>query len=84
MHKGKSHTKVKRKIGVAKPKSMVTRKVTQGPNKGDTVKFTANSANAAQPGKLKPRLVVKDVGAKNTSTIPKKKDKKKKRSSHKK
>lgn len=47
--------------GTARPGSMVTRKVSRGPGKGDTVKFTANSASAAQPGKLKPRRVVKDV-----------------------
>jgi hypothetical protein len=65
--------------GKAKPKVLVTRKVSRGPNKGDIVQFRANSASAAQPGKLKPRRVIKDVGPKNTSTIPKGKKKKKKK-----
>ena len=55
-------------VGHAKPGSTSTRKVSRGPNKGDTVKFKANSASAAQPGKQKPRAVVKDVGPKNTTT----------------
>jgi hypothetical protein len=63
----------KRKIGKAKPTSSVTRKVTRGVNKGDTVQFRANSSSAQQPGKLKPRRVIKDVGRKNTSTIKKSK-----------
>ena len=56
----------------AKPGSTVTKKVSRGPNKGDTVRFKANSASARIPGKLVPRRVVKDVGKKNTSTVPKK------------
>jgi hypothetical protein len=62
-----------KKFGKAKPKKTVTRKVRQGPNKGDTVRFKANSASAKEPGKLKPRLVIRDVGKKNTSKIPRKK-----------
>ena len=65
----------KKKVGSAKPKKTVTRRVTRGPNKGDTVRFKANSSSAAEPGKLKPRLVVKDRGKKNTSTVPRKKKK---------
>ena len=57
--------------GKAKPGKSVTRKVSKGPNKGDTVQFRANSASAEEPGKLKPRRVIKNVGKKNTSTIPK-------------
>ena len=67
-HKGGGRRRVK---GHATPGSMVTRKVSKGPNKGDTVKFTANGPNTKDPGKLKPRRVVKDVGSKNRSTIPK-------------
>ena len=63
----------KRKISKAKPGRSVTRKVTRGANKGDTVKFTANSSRAARPGKLNPRKLVKDVGARNTSSLPRKK-----------
>ena len=66
----------KKKKGFAKPGKTVTKKVTRGPNKGDTVKFKANSASAAVPGKLVPRTVVKDRGKKNTSTVPRKKKKK--------
>ena len=50
-----------KKISQARPGSMVTRKVTRGPGKGDTVKFTANRAGTKHPGKLVPRKVVKDV-----------------------
>ena len=57
--------------GFAKPGSSVTRKVKRGPGKGDTVKFVANSASSQEPGKLKPRVVVTDRGAKGTqSTLP--------------
>ena len=45
----------------AKPGASVTRKVTSGPGKGDTVQFRANSAGSQEPGKLKPRRVIKDV-----------------------
>ena len=58
----------KRGVGHAKPGSSSTRKVTRGANKGDTVQFKANSASAAQPGKQKPRVLVKDVGTRNTAT----------------
>ena len=63
----------KRKISRAKPGSTVTRKVTRGTNKGDTVRFKANSRSSARPGKLVPRAVTKDVGAKNRTTLKKKK-----------
>ena len=59
----------------AKPGSTVTKKVTKGPNKGDTVRFKANSPSAALPGKLVPRLVVRDVGPTNRSTVPKRRTK---------
>lgn len=59
---------MRRKVGRAKPGTTVTRKVTRGPGKGDTVQFTANSSSAAKPGKLVPRRVVKDVAPKNTQT----------------
>ena len=62
--------------GHAKPKASVTRKVSRGPNKGDTVQFRANSASAALPGKLVPRRVIKDVGKKNVTRLPKGKKKK--------
>lgn len=61
----------RRRKSHAKPGSMVTRKVTRGPNKGDTVKFTANKAGTKFPGKLNPRRVIKDVGKKNRSGVPK-------------
>lgn len=64
--------------GKAKPKASVTRKVSRGPNKGDTVQFRANSASAARPGKLVARRVIKDVGKKNTTGLLKGKKKKKK------
>ena len=70
----------KKKPGKARHGSTVTRKVRSGPGKGDTVQFKANSASAKEPGKLKPRRVIKDVGAKHTQkTLPhgKKKPKKK-------
>ena len=57
--------------GRAKPGSTVTRKVTRGPNAGDTVRFRANSASAQRPGKLVPRRVVKDAGKKNRTGIAK-------------
>lgn len=64
--------------GKAKPGSTVTRKVSRGPGKGDTVQFKANSTSARQPGKLKPRRVLKDVKPRGTqSTLPKGKKKKK-------
>lgn len=67
-------------IGFAKPGKKVTRKVTKGPGKGDTVQFKANSAKAREPGKLKPRRVTKDVAPKGTQrTIPKGKAKPKKK-----
>ena len=65
-----------KKISKAKPGSMVTRKVTKGPGKGDTVKFTANKSGTKHPGKLVPRKVVKDVKPFNTQkSLPKKKKK---------
>ena len=64
--------------GHAKPGSTVTRKVSKGPNKGDTVKFKANKSGTKNPGKLVPRRVVKDVGTKNTAqSLPKGKKKRK-------
>lgn len=69
----------KKKISKAKPGKTVTRKVTSGPNKGDTVQFKANSASANLPGKLNPRRVIKNVGKPNTATsLPKAKKKKSK------
>ena len=65
--------------GTAKPKRSVTRKVTKGPNKGDTVQFRANSASSKHPGKLVPRRVIKDVGKKNVTGLPKGKKKAKKK-----
>ncbi len=66
----------KRKVGQATPGSTSTRKVTRGPNKGDTVKFKANKPGTQRPGKLVPRRVVKDVGPKNTAaSLPKGKKK---------
>jgi hypothetical protein len=58
----------KKAKGRAKPGSTVTRKVSRGPNKGDTVQFKANKSGTQQPGKLKPRRLVKDSGPKNTTT----------------
>lgn len=61
-----------KRIGQARPGSMVTRKVTRGPGKGDTVKFKANSSSANLPGKLVPRRVVRDVAPKGTQrSLPK-------------
>jgi len=54
-----------------KPGSSVTKTVTKGPNKGDKVRFKANSASAQIPGKLNPKRVTKDVGKKNTSGVVK-------------
>ena len=62
----KTVRKTRKKIGKAKPGTTVTRKVSKGPGKGDTVRFKANSASAKEPGKLKPRRVIKDVPPKNT------------------
>ena len=65
--------------GRAKPGKTVTRKVSRGPGKGDTVQFKANSSKSKHPGKLVPRRVIKDVGKKGTqSSLPKGKKKKKK------
>lgn len=63
-----------RKKGIShrKPGSTVTRKVTKGPGKGDTVQFKANSSKAQIPGKLVPRRVIKDVKPKGTQrSLPK-------------
>ena len=58
--------------GTAKPGSTVTRRVSKGPGKGDTVKFKANSSSARQPGKLNPRRVITDRGKKGTQkSLPK-------------
>lgn len=64
-----------KKISKGKPGSMVTRKVSSGPNKGDTVKFTANSSSARLPGKMVPRKLVTDRGSKNRSKLPRAKKK---------
>ena len=65
--------------GRAKPGSTVTRKVSRGPGKGDTVVFKANSSSANRPGKLVLKRVVKDVGKKGTQKrLPKGKKKRKK------
>jgi hypothetical protein len=62
--------------GRAKAGSTVTRKVSRGPNKGDTVKFVANKKGTKNPGKLVPRRVVKDVGKRSTAkSLPKGKKK---------
>ena len=69
----------KKARGKAKPGSTVTRKVSRGPGKGDTVKFKANKSGTKHPGKLVPRRVIKDVGKKGTQkSLPKGKAKKKK------
>lgn len=61
----------KKKPGHAKPGSSTTRKVSRGPNKGDTVKFVANKPGTQNPGKLVPRRVVKDAGPKRVgSSLP--------------
>ena len=65
-----------RKIGRGKPGKSVTRRVTKGPNKGDTVLFTANSPSAERPGKLVPRKLVKDRGPKNRTGLPRKRKRK--------
>ena len=58
--------------GKAKPGRTVTKKVSKGPGKGDTVKFVANKAGTKHPGKLVPRKVIKDVAPFNTqSSLPK-------------
>ena len=68
----------KHKISHASPGKTVTRKVTQGPGKGDTVRFKANSSKAALPGKLVPRRVIKDVAPRGTQkSLPHGKKKKK-------
>ncbi len=68
----KKKMRKKKGIGHAKPGTTVTRKATQGPGKGDTVRFRANSSQAKNPGKLVPRRIVKDVAPKGTQkTIPK-------------
>ncbi len=67
----------RRAKGRAKPGSTVTRKVSRGPGKGDTVQFKANSSKSQNPGKLVPRRVIKDVGKKGTQrSLPKGKKKK--------
>lgn len=53
--------------GIVKPGRTVTRKVSRGPNKGDTVQFKANATGTQHPGKLVPRVLVKDVGSRNTA-----------------
>jgi len=60
-----------KKKSFAKPSAVVTRKVTEGPNKGDTIRFKANSPSAQIPGKLNPKRVVKDTGPKNVSGVTK-------------
>lgn len=77
--KHRSNTMAGKKKSKARPGSTVTRKSTRGKNKGDTVRFVANSSKARLPGKLNPKAVVTDRGAKNTSTVKtvKKKHKKK-------
>lgn len=64
---------VKRKkgrIGMAKPGSTVTRKVTRGPGKGDTVTFKA-TVGGKNPGELYPIRIVRDVPPLGTQkTIP--------------
>lgn len=69
----------KRRVkGRAKPGSTVTRKVSRGPGKGDTVQFKANKPGTKHPGKLVPRRVLKDVKPKNTQKSLAKGKKKKK------
>ncbi len=70
--------KKKKGVAVAKPGATVTRKVTSGRDKGDTVQFKANAPGTQEPGKLKPRRVIRDVPPlrKKSSTIPKGKKKK--------
>ena len=70
----------KKKTGRARPGSTVTRKVTRGPGKGDTVQFKANRAGTKNAGKLVPRRVIKDVGTKGTqASLPKGRKKKARR-----
>ena len=72
-----------KKVGHARPGSTVIRRVKSGPGKGDLVEFRANSAGSAEPGKLKPRRVVKDVPPLRTqSTLAHGKKKTKKRTKH--
>lgn len=61
-----------RKRTKKKPGSTFTKKVTQGPNKGDTVSF-----KIARGGKPFPTRVIKDVGKKSTlsKSIPRGKKK---------
>ncbi len=66
----------KKGVGHGKPGSSSTRKVTRGPNKGDTVQFKANAAGTQNPGKQVARRVTKDVGKPNTAaSLPKGKKK---------
>jgi len=68
----------KKKKGRAKPGRTVTRKVTKGPGKGDTVEFKANTSSARMPGKLVPRRVIRDVPPLRTQkSLPRGKKKKK-------
>ena len=70
----------KKKKSQARPGSTVTRKVTQGPGKGDTVQFVANKSTARKPGKLTARRVIKDVAPLRTQkSLPRGKKKKKTR-----
>ena len=61
------------KSNPTKPGTTFTKKVTKGPNKGDTVSF-----KVAPGGKPYPTAVQKDVGKKNTSNIAKQQRKKNK------
>lgn len=61
-----------RKSNLAKGKSR-TKKITAGPNKGDTVTFKGSPS-----GKPYPSRVVRDVGSRSTLSVAKKKAKKKK------
>ena len=54
----------KKVSGRARVGKTVTRKVSRGPGKGDTVKFVANKSGTKHPGKLVPRRVIKDVAPK--------------------
>ena len=49
-----------------------TKKLTRGPNKGDTVTFKGSPS-----GKPFPSKIVRDVGKKNTSNVAKRQRKKK-------
>lgn len=68
----------KKAKGKAAPGKSVTRRVSRGPNKGDTVKFKANRKGTQNPGKLVPRKLIKDRGKKNITGLPRAKKKKKK------